>query len=232
MPIDPALAKLARKKVIESVVFTALLAVILVAGSGRIGWIEGWAYIAVVSFGPAITARMLIRKHPDLLVERSKLQRDTKPWDKVLAGLIAIVLPLALWIVAALDQRYGWSRIPAVWQAAGFIVIAAGILLVHRAMLENRFFAATVRIQKDRGQTVVSTGPYARVRHPGYVGMIAFNLATPFALGSAYAAIPGTLCAAVLVLRTALEDRVLRQELDGYAEYARRVRSRLIPAVW
>jgi len=232
VPTDPALAKLARKKVIESVIFTALLAGILIAGSGRIDWAEGWIYIVVVSSGPAITTRMLIRKHPDLLLERSKLQRDTKPWDKVLAGLIAIVLPLALWIVAALDRRHGWSRIPAVWQAAGFLVIAAAILLVHRAMLENRFFAATVRIQKDRGHSVVSTGPYAYVRHPGYVGMIAFNLATPIALGTAYAMIPAALCAGVLALRTALEDRVLRAELPGYAGYARRVRSRLIPAVW
>jgi protein-S-isoprenylcysteine O-methyltransferase Ste14 len=232
MPADPVVSKAATKRAVQGAVFTALLTAILILGSGRLDWIAGWAYIVVISLAPAITTRMLARKHPDLLMERAKLQRDTKPWDKVLAPLIAIVLPMAMWIVAAIDKRCGWSHLGAAWQAAGFVVMVAGIVLVYRAMSANRFFASTVRIQKDRGQTVVSAGPYACVRHPGYLGMLANMLATPVALGAVYAGIPAGLCAVVLVLRTALEDRVLRAELNGYEEYARRVRGRLIPAVW
>jgi protein-S-isoprenylcysteine O-methyltransferase Ste14 len=232
MTADPTVAKTARKRAVQGAIFTALLTAILILGSGRLDWIAAWAYIVVISFSPAITTRMLARKHPDLLMERAQLQRDTKPWDKVLAPLIAIVLPLAMWIVAAIDKRRGWSHLDAAWQAAGFVVMLAGIVLVYRAMSANRFFASTVRIQKDRGQTVVSSGPYAYIRHPGYLGMLANFLATPVALGSAYAGIPAGLCAVVLVLRTALEDRVLRAELNGYRDYARRVRWRLIPALW
>ncbi|MBZ5586697.1 MAG: isoprenylcysteine carboxylmethyltransferase family protein [Acidobacteriia bacterium] len=108
----------------------------------------------------------------------------------------------------------------------------AGILLTFWAMVTNRFFSATVRIQEDRGHVVVDGGPYRHMRHPGYVGALAFTVASPVALGSWLALIPAVLTSALLVVRTALEDRTLRRELNGYREYANRVRYRLAPGVW
>jgi protein-S-isoprenylcysteine O-methyltransferase Ste14 len=227
-----AMASAARKWRVKSVILSAVLAAILIGGSGRIDWVGGWVYVLVVTASPLATYRMLAKRSPDLVVERAKIQAGTKSWDKVLAPLVALVFPLAMWIVAALDRRYGWSRISAPLEAGGFVMIVLGVLLILWAMAENRFFAATVRIQKDRGQRVVCDGPYAYVRHPGYVGMLAYELGTPLALGSVYAAAPAALCAAALVLRTALEDRTLRAELEGYTDYSRRVGARLIPGVW
>jgi protein-S-isoprenylcysteine O-methyltransferase Ste14 len=232
MEADPGVAGALRKWCTKNVAAMVLFTAILIAGSGRIDWVGGWVYVLLVTAGPLATYKVLARTSPDLLVERAKLQRGTKPWDKVLAPLIAVVLPLAMWIVAALDTRYDWSRIDGLVQAAGFLLIVLGILLVLWAMTVNRFFAATVRIQKERGHRVISTGPYAYVRHPGYLGSAAYVIGTPLALDSLYAALPAAVCIAALVLRTALEDRTLQTELEGYSEYARRVRSRLIPALW
>ncbi len=232
MTADPAFAAAARRWRGRNHIFLVLLVAIVIGGSGRLDWAGGWAFLLIVAASQTATYLLLARKSPDLLMERSRLQPGTKPWDKVLASLVALVLPLAMWIVGALDTRYGWSRIPLPAQLAGFAFIALGIVVVLWAMAANRFFATTVRIQKDRGQTVISSGPYAHVRHPGYVGLFLYVLGTPLALDSAWAFLPAALCVAALVLRAALEDRTLRRELEGYQEYTRRVRSRLIPGVW
>ncbi len=216
----------------KNAVFVVLLVSILIGISGRVDWVAGWVYMVVATTGPLATYVVLSKKSPDLLVERSTLQSGTKPWDKVIAPLIALVLPVVVWVVAALDARHAWSRVGLAVQAGGFVLVAGGILVMILAMAANRFFAATARIQKDRGQRVVSNGPYARVRHPGYVGLILYILGTPLALGSRYAAIPAVVCALLIVARTALEDRMLRTELEGYLEYAGRVRWRLAPGLW
>ena len=121
---------------------------------------------------------------------------------------------------------------PLAWSMAGMAACFGASVLVAWAMVTNRFFSAVIRIQSDRGQTVVDSGPYAYLRHPGYTGAMAFTMATPLALGSYNALIPAALTSAVLVLRTALEDRTLHTELAGYPDYARRVQSRLIPGLW
>jgi protein-S-isoprenylcysteine O-methyltransferase Ste14 len=229
---DPTVADALRKWRIKNIVFVVLLGALLLGGSGRPGWIAGWTYLVLVAAGPAATYKVLVKKSPDLLVERARLHEGTKPWDKAIAPLVALVLPLAMWVIAALDTRFGWSEIAAPLQVAGFVAIVFGVLLMLRAMAANRFFASTVRIQRDRGHTVVSDGPYAVIRHPGYVGLIGYVLGTPLALDSLYALPAGVVCAALVVLRTALEDRTLRAELEGYAAYAHRVRSRLVPLVW
>ena len=229
---DAGLARARRTWRIKNAAFLVVLAAMLIGGSGRAGWVAGWAYILVATAGPIGTYLVLSKKSPDLLVERSKLQSGTKAWDKVIAPLIAGLLPLATLVVAALDARFAWSAVAWPYQAAGFVALPLGILTMIRAMAANRFFAATVRIQKEREHRVVSDGPYATVRHPGYVGLIVYMLGTPLALGSRYAMIPAGLCAALVVLRTALEDRTLQHELDGYAEYAQQVRWRLVRRVW
>jgi len=121
---------------------------------------------------------------------------------------------------------------PRVAFLAGVIVAVLAAALIAWAMRSNKFFSSVVRIQKDRGHSVITGGPYRFVRHPGYAGMAAFTLATPLILNSRWAFVPAVATAAITVLRTALEDRTLRLELEGYAAYARRVKYRLVPAIW
>jgi len=213
-------------------VFQAVVAGVLFGGSGDGRWLAAWLLLALFVIAQT-TAFREMKRQPDLLVERSKVQPGTKPWDKLLVALLALVVPLATWIAAALDHRFGWTghaHIASV--AAGFLLMVLGIMATQSAIAANRFFAATVRIQDDRGQTVVSSGPYAYVRHPGYAGMLALMVGTPLALGSRWALLPAALGVVTLIVRTVLEDRTLQAELAGYVDYSRRVRSRLIPYVW
>ncbi|MBN9657437.1 MAG: isoprenylcysteine carboxylmethyltransferase family protein [Acidobacteria bacterium] len=201
--------------------------------SGRGDWYRAWVYVAIKLGAQMAVGQIILRKHPDLLAERSRMQQGTKSWDKWLAVLVALVGPMSMWVVAALEARWIWPlRVGIGYSLAGFVVCLLGIVLTAWAMISNRFFAATVRIQEDRGQVVVDQGPYGYVRHPGYVGALVFTLASPIAMGSWYALIPAAFTATVLVVRTALEDGTLKAELAGYAEYAGRVRARLIPGIW
>jgi protein-S-isoprenylcysteine O-methyltransferase Ste14 len=205
----------------------------LFSSAGRLDWLAAWAYIALVTLMQGAGILIVGRTSPDLLVERSKMRAGTKPWDKLIAPLIAFVLPVCMWLIAGLDRRFAWSTpFSGTIQAAGFVIATASGVLTTWAMAVNRFFSTTVRIQADRGHQVVSDGPYALVRHPGCVGMIGFTVATPFALGSRLACIPAIVCFLLLLVRTALEDSTLKSELGGYQEYAARVQWRLLPGVW
>jgi protein-S-isoprenylcysteine O-methyltransferase Ste14 len=145
---------------------------------------------------------------------------------------VAVFGPLT-WIVAGLDLRFGWSpRLPLAVQIAALALVIVGFLLGTWAMAVNRFFSAIVRIQEDRGHTVVTAGPYRYVRHPSYTGGILASLATALALSSLWALIPGGAVALVTIVRTALEDRTLQEELAGYKDYAQKVRYRLVPGIW
>jgi protein-S-isoprenylcysteine O-methyltransferase Ste14 len=136
-------------------------------------------------------------------------------------------------LLAGLDHRFRWSAPTPLWaQAAGLLAVAAGGMLSNWAVAANRFFSAVVRVQRDRGHEVVDSGPYRYVRHPSYAGSITYMLGMTFVLGSRVALAAATVLSLVLAVRTALEDRTLQAELDGYADYARRVRYRLLPGVW
>jgi protein-S-isoprenylcysteine O-methyltransferase Ste14 len=210
-----------------------MLAAILFGAAGRIDWLWGWVFTGLNMLAVVAQAVIFIPRSPDLLAERSGPQPGTKRWDLAIAGLAAGLLPLTGWAVAGLDVRFGWPPAFAPWvQIAGAAACLLGYAIVIRAMLANAYFAATVRIQEERGHRVATGGPYRIVRHPGYVGRILFALATPLVLGSAWAFVPMGLAAALYVVRTALEDRTLRQELDDYEAYTRRVRYRLIPGIW
>ena len=140
---------------------------------------------------------------------------------------------MAVWITAGLDDRFHWSNhASSLLFTTGVAAALVASALVAWAMRSNRFFSSVVRIQKDRGHTVIDRGPYRFIRHPGYAGMFVFTLVTPLILGSDWAFVPAAISAAAILLRTMLEDLTLLHELDGYADYARRVRYRLLPAVW
>ena len=216
---------------ILALVFPAVLFV----AAGTLKWAWGWAYYAMLVLSIAVSRGLMMSQHPDLVVERARYREkaDAKGWDRILVDVVALYGPLITWIVSGLDHRYGWSPevAPALhWIAA--VVVAVGMAFASWAIVANRFFSAVVRIQEDRGHEVVTGGPYRVVRHPGYAGGAWSWLATPPMLGALWAYVPALLTVAVIVVRTALEDRTLHRELAGYADYARRTRYRLLPGVW
>ncbi len=200
--------------------------------AGRMDWWAAWAVLAVWVGWFAAMDFVLFRLSPDLMAERLSPPKDAKPWDRALVSILRLT-ELARYILAGLDQRYCWTgSFPLSAQMAGMVVCVFGGGLFFWAMASNGFFSQLVRIQTDRNHTVASTGPYHFVRHPGYLGMILFEFGLSMLLGSWWAILAAGLCAALLVVRTALEDRALQAELPGYAAYACQVRYRLLPGVW
>lgn len=175
------------------------------------------------------------QRHPGLMAERQNIEnfQNAKVWDKVLAPLMAVSLVFPMVIVAGLDHRYNWSPEFPLWLIViGFTLIALGYAFAAWALAENRFFFSVVCIRTDRGHVVCDSGPYRFVRHPGYAGNIFPLFGIVLALGSVWALIPAALATIITVIRTALEDQILQEELPGYRDYARRVRYRLIPGIY
>lgn len=208
-------------------------AVILFGSAGRIDWGWAWTYVGLAAAFVLLTALLLLPSRRDLIAERAGAGEGAKTWDKWVGGAASILASVGGLLVAGLDARFGWTRtLPLRTHLIGVGCFVAGYGLFTWAMAANPFFSTFVRIQKDRGHTVVDAGPYRAVRHPGYVGWIVSALAAPLLLGSVWALVPAALGSCVMVARTALEDRTLRRELPGYEDYATRVRSRLLPWVW
>ena len=208
-------------------------AAILFLASGRLDWMMAWVYIAMYLVGISLNAPIMLRHSPETIAERAKVGENWKDWDKIIGGLFALSYFVFMLLIAGLDVRFGWTGdIALAIQIGGAAVFALGYGLFSWAMISNAFFASVVRIQDDRGQTVCSTGPYQFVRHPSYLGAILQSIAVPLMLGSLWSLIPGGFGAALLILRTALEDRTLLEELDGYKEYAQQVRYRLLLGLW
>lgn len=172
-------------------------------------------------------------RDPGLMKERSKTRmKDAKPWDKIIVR-IHTFLVIILIVIASLDSgRFEWTSPPMVLRVLGWIGLTLVYVLVWQVFSANTYAIGEVRIQEERRHRVVTTGPYRVVRHPMYVGVIISVFCTPVVLGSFYAIIPGALIAVLFLIRTALEDRTLKEELPGYREYAERVRYRLLPRVW
>jgi protein-S-isoprenylcysteine O-methyltransferase Ste14 len=212
--------------------FIVLQAAILFLAAGRLNWTWAWVYLGICLVSVAVNGAIVLRTSPETVAERGRPQA-TQNWDKVVGGLWGLVLYLVVPLVAGLDVRFGWTRgLSAAWNLAGAVMLAAGLGLGGWAMIANAYFSTAVRIQDDRGQTVCSTGPYRFVRHPGYVGFILQSLGTPLLLGSLWALVPGLMAAALMVIRTSFEDRMLQAELPGYQEYTHLVHHRLLPGVW
>jgi protein-S-isoprenylcysteine O-methyltransferase Ste14 len=207
----------------------------LLLSAGRWNWWEAWAYTITGLLVLVGSRAVMIWKHPDLALERSQAQEmeDVKDWDRFLMPFTALFGPFISWIIVGLDQRFGWSPdLPDGIQIAALIVIQLGSLIGSWAMVTNRFFSSQVRIQTDRGQTVVKDGPYRYVRHPGYAGGVLSWLAGPVFFSSYWAIVPTVLVIAAMVVRTAKEDQTLQEELPGYEAYTREVKYRLVPGIW
>jgi protein-S-isoprenylcysteine O-methyltransferase Ste14 len=213
---------------IQAALFVLLAAATLFAAAGTVEILGFWVYVAIFA---AVMVASFAFLDPGLLRERMRPGGQRPP---LALRLFSLVLLLHL-IVAGLDRgRFHWSDgVPAWLQMAGLVAVAAGYGLAFWAMLVNRFFSSVVRIQSDRGQHVIATGPYAFIRHPGYLAGIVIMVASGVALGSWLAAATLIVLSLPFLLHRAItEDRVLHAELPGYRDYAARVRWRVLPGIW
>lgn len=223
------------RQVLRFIIYLCSAPAVLFLAAGRLNWGMGWVYVALALGGSLLSRALVARTHPDLLLERAQAaeRQGVKAWDRILVPLAALVGPLATLFVVGLDDRFRWTgSVPRGVVVLGIVMLAAGYAWSAWAMTCNRFFSAHVRIQADRGHTVVSHGPYRMMRHPGYAGGVLADLSVPLMLSSLWGLVPALLTVAVLVVRTALEDRTLQDELPGYREYAGSVRYRLLPGIW
>ena len=224
--------KLIARYAIRETLGIVVMGVALFWSSGQINWWPAWASIAVMLAWITATSIVIFRFNPDLLAERLGPRKGAKHWDTAIMSILGLT-QLVRYIVAGLDQRYGWTGgFPLAAQIAALTVCILGYALVVWATASNTFFSQIVRIQFERGHAVATGGPYHYLRHPAYVGAILYELAVPVLLASWWALIASGLNAILLILRTALEDRILQAELTGYVEYARQVRHRLLPGIW
>ncbi len=199
--------------------------------AGRADLPLAWLFFGLYFVSLLFNMLVFLKYNPEVVEARSEiLKGEMKWWDKVYAVLY-ILLMLAIPAVCGLDVRLG-SSLSIGYYLAGVLLFILGWSFTSWALVVNKFFEGTVRIQKERGHKVITTGPYAIVRHPGYAGMILFYLAMPFGLGSLYGLVPVFLLACAFIFRTHFEDKMLRKELEGYEEYAKKVRYRLVPGIW
>lgn len=229
----PSTSRLLVKLLVANIAATIALGGLLVLAAGTWHWPQLWILgveVTVLNLGVHI---WLLNYNPALLAERlgSARQPNQTAWDKVFV-LFAAVGMLAWFAVPGLDHRWGWSAVPIWVQVVGAVLIAVSLLSMVFVFRANSFAAPVVKIQAERGHSIADTGPYAYVRHPMYTGAIPFMIGMPLLLGSWYGLIVSAVTVVALGFRAVGEERLLTKELDGYPEYAARVRYRLVPGVW
>lgn len=208
-----------------------VLAALIFLPAGTLVYWQGWAFIVVFSLSTNAIGVYLALTDPALLERRMKAgpSAETRPAQKIIITLAFIALILML-VVSAFDHRFSWSQVPAWLAILGNALVALGLMIDLRVFRENSYGAST--IGRMEGQSVISTGPYALVRHPMYLGVLVMVLGTPLALGSWWGLLPAACTLPILMLRIRDEETMLRSELEGYEAYTREVRYRLVPGIW
>ena len=224
---------LAMKALVWLVMSFLLTALALFLPAGTIAWPAGWIFLILLYGFLLVGIWLLLKYNPGLLQERLSLsQPHQKAWDKVFLLLFNLFF-LAWLVLMPLDAvRFHWSQVPLFLQVVGAMALVGSFLLISLTFRENAFLSPTVRIQQERGQTVVSTGPYQHVRHPLYTGGLLLFLGTSLLLGSWYGLLLVLVMIPGVAVRAVLEERALREELPGYDAYMAQVKYRLIPYVW
>lgn len=219
--------------ILQTFVWFGVMAAVLFLSAGTLHWAGAWVY-TVVMVGLSLTMGVaLARRDPGLMNERLSppIQKNQPPADKILLSIL--LLAIFGWLaLMGLDIRHGWSTVPIWVQVVGAAVLLLSIWICYLTMLENSFAAPVVKIQDERGQQVITTGPYSYVRHPMYAGAILFFAGTALLLGSWWGVASVLFFAVLLAIRTFIEEGALRTGLRGYDDYAAKVRYRLIPMVW
>jgi len=218
-----------------SFIYLAVFPVLLFALAGDWRWLEGWIFSLTFVLGSFGTLLYLYFADPALLNERyaSPIQKEQKPWDKVLLSLFFLEFLIWFGIMPLDAKRYGWTTpFPPRIRLLGTVLLLVAFYVIYRALQENTFAAPVVKMQKERGQRVVSTGPYAIVRHPMYSGATLLFLSGPLLLSSYLGLALGVLLIVTIAIRSLGEESMLKEELPGYREYMQRVRWRMIPFVF
>jgi protein-S-isoprenylcysteine O-methyltransferase Ste14 len=226
---------LGMKAILRFVMYLLLMAMVLFIAAGTVHWTMAWVYILLSYSSIAISRIVVFYRNPETLRERGRSldAENVRNWDKAVLLFAALLGPLFMLIVAGFDFRFFWSpHIPGLIQLLALIFVIVGYAIGGWAMIANKFFSAVVRIQKELNQTVIRNGPYRVVRHPGYLGGILSILSTPVMLGTLWALLPAAFVAGLTIVRTSLEDKALKEELDGYKEYSQEVKYRLLPGIW
>jgi len=228
----PDRRRLAARLATRGIIGLALIDACLFGVAGRYDWPAAWIFTALFAAYLAVGLIWFVRRNPDLLQERMKPAGAVPRWDRILIAIYRVLFP-AMLATAALDAgRAGWSQMPVALQALGVALIVFAFGVISWCTGTNHFLSSKVRLQTDRGHTVVQDGPYRYVRHPMYTSLIALMVGMSLLLGSWLALIPAAAIAAIFITRTVLEDRFLTDRLEGYRLYASHVRSRLVPGVW
>ena len=227
----PLMKNLNAKAWFSLVVLAVVMGLLLFVPAGTVRYWPGWAYLSIFFGAAALTTRYLMRHDPALLERRMKggPTAETRPVEKVIM-LAASAGFIALLVVSALDHRHAWSVVPLYGVLAGDGLVAIGFYFIFLVYRENTFTSATIEIAAD--QTVISTGPYAVVRHPMYASGMLYMFGTPLALGSYWGLVPLAAMLPFLIWRLFDEERMLSEHLPGYTDYQRKVRYRLLPALW
>ena len=226
--------RLALNLLVQTIVWFGLMGVIIFGAAGTLDYPGGWRYLGEMLAISAVLGLHTARVDPGLLKERLKppVQKDQPLADKLVVIPILLLMFGAMGVMAADAMRWHRSAMPGWVQWAGCAVLLASIWFLYWTMRTNSFAAPVVKLQKDRGQTVITTGPYAIVRHPLYFGALFYFAGTSLVLGSWWGLVMVPILACLLGIRIGIEERTLRMGLEGYDDYARRVRWRLIPFIW
>lgn len=200
--------------------------------AGTLRYMRGWIYFSIYFIISIITLVIMFYNRTETLSERGKKHDNTKSWDKICVGVYVLSAFYVIYIITGLDVRFGWSHLPTAYLYAGLVLYAISTVMGIWPLMENKHFESMSRFQSDRKQTVITTGPYRFVRHPGYLAIIVWALAVPMILGSLYAGLVSAVIIITITIRTYLEDAMLKNELSGYLDYASKVKYRLIPFIW
>ena len=217
--------------IIQRMTLLFVFAVILFVAAGTLRWLRAWIWVVFTLFLETGTLITLAKRAPETLKQRGTWHVGVKTFDKVFM-VCWLALSLIAPVVAGLDNRFAWSHMPMATLYCGVVLVTLVWPLATWAMIENEHFEQLVRIQMDRAHHVVTSGPYQIVRHPGYAGAIVGTLSTPLILGTWCTFIPVGAIILLFLIRTVLEDRTLRKELEGYEAYTQKTRYRLLPGVW
>lgn len=222
-----------KQQVLEIAGFFAVFALALFLPAGTLAWTAGWIFLLLFfAFYLAVTA-WLYTHNPGLMQERMRLgASDQQGWDKILFPLMEVLFIVWLIFISLDAARFHWSSVPLWIQGIGALILLCSFIFLFQTFSQNSYLSPVVRVQQERGHTVVSTGIYHYVRHPMYMAILVFIVGTSLLLGSWYGSIFVIICMSILARRAVLEERMLLKELPGYTDYTARVKYRFIPYLW
>lgn len=222
------------KQLFLTSIFLIIQIIFFFVSSGNITNQRPWLYFLTAFVNYLGSTIILYKLNPQLLVQRLKRKREgSKKWDEILVRVSNLTIIILIPIIAGLDVgRYQWSNLNVNFAWIGLVFIGISSVLLNDAMINNKYFEPTVRIQKERDHKVVTSGPYGLIRHPGYLAGILFAIAIPLIIGSVFTFIPVGVYIVLMITRTWLEDKTLQKELEGYKDYTGQVRYRLVPGIW